>query len=283
MTVDGKPKRELDVADDHDGHPTVWALGSPTFRVIQRQDRSALRVKDSAHPARTAFKGLTFYSPNPEWRRRARFEPAPAKKTIRIVNVLNQVEDMPSPATLRFDVDGRLYGLDPVVDRDHEGLFVLFKNATSGHGSYPPGRFLYTDLPASDGSVELDFNRAFSPPCAFTSFATCPLAPSQNHLPLKIEAGERLDGERGGRALGRRALSDAPRRAASFAFRGRRRSPASASTSRRRSRASPNDRARPNVHRRSPRGSPVTGLIASSPRSRGWPRPVSSTTRPGAR
>jgi uncharacterized protein len=49
---------------------------------------------------------------------------------------------------------------------------------------------LYTDAPASDGSVEVDFNRAFSPPCAFTSFATCPLAPRQNELPLKIEAGE---------------------------------------------------------------------------------------------
>jgi uncharacterized protein len=194
VTVDGSPKREIDLANDHDGHPTVWALGSLTFRVIRRQDRFALRVKDSAHPARAAFKGLTFYAPNPAWRLRARFVPSSSDKTIPIVNVLNQVNDMPSPGTLKFDVEGRSYGLDVVIDDDHPGLFVLFKDATSGHGSYPPGRFPYTDMPAAGGSVELDFNRAFSPPCAFTSFATCPLAPRQNQLSLKIEAGEGFDG-----------------------------------------------------------------------------------------
>jgi uncharacterized protein (DUF1684 family) len=192
VTIDGAPKSNFDVADDHAAHPTVWALGSLTFRIIRRQDRFALRVKDSAHPARAAFKGLTDYPPNPAWRLHARLEPAPPNKTIPIVNVLNQIEDMPSPGTLKFDVDGHSYTLDAVVDGDHDGLFILFKDATSGHGTYPPGRFLYTDKPAPDGSVELDFNRAFSPPCAFTSFATCPLAPVQNHLPLKIEAGERL-------------------------------------------------------------------------------------------
>jgi len=194
VSVDGTPRTELDLVDDHDGHPTVWALGSLTFRVIRRQDRLALRVKDSAHPARAAFKGLAFYAPNPAWRVRARLAPAPAGTTVRIVNVLGQVEDMPSPGTLQFDVGGRAYRLDAVTDRDHEGFFVLMKDATSGHGTYPPGRFLYTGAPASDGSVELDFNRAFSPPCAFTSLATCPLAPKQNELPLKIEAGERFAG-----------------------------------------------------------------------------------------
>jgi uncharacterized protein (DUF1684 family) len=194
VTVDGNRMRELDLADDHDGHPTVWALGSLTFRVIRRKDRFALRVKDSAHPARAAFKGLTFYAPNPAWRFRARFVPSSSGKTIPIVNVLSQVNDMPSPGTLKFDVDGRSYGVDVVIDDDHPGLFVLFKDSTSGHGSYPPGRFLYTDMPAADGSVELDFNRAFSPPCAFTSFATCPLAPKQNELSLNIEVGERFDG-----------------------------------------------------------------------------------------
>ena len=194
VTIDGAPKRAIDIVDDHDGAPTVWTLGTLTFRVIRRQDRFALRVKDSAHPARAAFKGLSFYAPNPAWRVRAHLEAAAPGKTLRIVNVLNQVDDMPSPGTLTFDVRGRSYRLDAVIDRDHPGLFVLFKDGTSGHGSYPPGRFLYTDVPAPDGSVEIDFNRAFSPPCAFTSLATCPIAPSQNELSLKIEAGERYVG-----------------------------------------------------------------------------------------
>lgn len=194
VTVDGAPMSEFEIRDDSDGHPTVWTLGSLTFRVIKRQDRFALRVKDSAAPARTAFKGLSYYPSNPAWRLRARLEPAPPGKTLRIVNVLNQLEDMPSPGTLKFEVGGRTYELDAVSERGRAGLFLLFKDATSGHGTYPPGRFLYTDAPAADGTVELDFNRAFNPPCAFTSFATCPLAPSQNQLPLRIEAGERYEG-----------------------------------------------------------------------------------------
>jgi uncharacterized protein (DUF1684 family) len=39
--------------------------------------------------------------------------------------------------------------------------------------------------------VVIDFNKAYSPPCAFTNFATCPLPPDQNRLPLSIHAGEK--------------------------------------------------------------------------------------------
>jgi uncharacterized protein (DUF1684 family) len=42
-----------------------------------------------------------------------------------------------------------------------------------------------------DQTVELDFNKATNPPCAFTAFATCPLPPKQNILPVAIEAGEK--------------------------------------------------------------------------------------------
>lgn len=41
-----------------------------------------------------------------------------------------------------------------------------------------------------NGTVVLDFNKAYNPPCAFTDFATCPLPPRQNRLPVRIEAGE---------------------------------------------------------------------------------------------
>jgi hypothetical protein len=46
-----------------------------------------------------------------------------------------------------------------------------------------------------DGKTVLDFNRAVSPPCAFTIYATCPIAPLQNHLPIAIPAGEQYHGE----------------------------------------------------------------------------------------
>ena len=66
----------------------------------------------------------------------------------------------------------------------------IFKDATSGKTTYPPGRFLDTDMPKG-GEIELDFNKAYNPPCAFTAYATCPLPPKQNVLAAAIEAGEK--------------------------------------------------------------------------------------------
>jgi uncharacterized protein len=51
-------------------------------------------------------------------------------------------------------------------------------------------------VPAADGSVELDFNRAVNLPCAYTDLATCPLPPAENRLPVPIEAGEKIPYER---------------------------------------------------------------------------------------
>ena len=68
-------------------------------------------------------------------------------------------------------------------------MFFIFKDQTSGKETYPPGRFLNTPMP-KDGEVTLDFNKAYNPPCAFTPYATCPLPPKQNHLAVRIEAGE---------------------------------------------------------------------------------------------
>jgi uncharacterized protein (DUF1684 family) len=69
-------------------------------------------------------------------------------------------------------------------------LWFLFEDATNGETTYPAGRFLVAE-PAQAGPTILDFNRAYNPPCAFTPFATCPLPPEGNRLPMRIEAGER--------------------------------------------------------------------------------------------
>jgi hypothetical protein len=54
------------------------------------------------------------------------------------------------------------------------------------------GRFLYTDAPSADGSVVVDFNRSYNPPCVFSPYATCPLPWPANRLPIRVEAGERM-------------------------------------------------------------------------------------------
>jgi uncharacterized protein len=89
-----------------------------------------------------------------------------------------------------FRAGGKRVSLDAILDApDADYLFFIFGDATTERSTYPGGRFLYTDLPKA-GRVVLDFNKAESPPCAFTAFATCPLPPKQNRLPVPIEAGE---------------------------------------------------------------------------------------------
>ena len=96
-------------------------------------------------------------------------------------------ENQASPGYATFDLMGHSYRLDPVVE-DGE-LFFIFKDPTAGKTTYGAGRFLKADMP-KEGKVVLDFNKAYNPPCAFTPYATCPLPPKQNRLPVKVEAGE---------------------------------------------------------------------------------------------
>jgi uncharacterized protein len=69
-------------------------------------------------------------------------------------------------------------------------------DATSGVSTYPANRSLQVDAPDAQGTVTLDFNRAVNLPCAYTDFATCPLPPAENRLPIAVEAGEKLPYER---------------------------------------------------------------------------------------
>src|SRR5437667_265810 len=86
--------------------------------------------------------------------------------------------------------DGREFRLEPVIEEGETDLFFIFRDRTAGKETYGAGRFLYA-APPRDGKIELDFNKAYNPPCAFTPYATCPLPPKQNILPVRIEAGER--------------------------------------------------------------------------------------------
>jgi uncharacterized protein (DUF1684 family) len=194
VKVNGQPITSVQLEDDSKEKPTVLELGSLRMHVIQRGGHFMLRVKDLKHPARDSFKGLTWYDPDARWHFKAKFEPSPPGTTIPIVNVLNMTEPNPSPGHVEFTVGDKAYRLVAIREGDDPGLFIIFKDTTAGHGTYPSGRFINAPPPAADGTVDLDFNRAYSPPCAFTKFATCPLPPAENHLPIEVPAGETYSG-----------------------------------------------------------------------------------------
>lgn len=179
------------VSDVAKGGPTVLALGSLRFFVIDRDGRLGVRVKDLESPARREFAGLEYFTIDPSWRLEARFEPYDPPKKIPVPNVLGTVSDEDSPGAVVFTRDGATYRLDAIAESGESDLFLVFGDKTNGHETYGGGRFLYTDPPGPDGGVVVDFNRAYNPPCAFTEFATCPLPPPDNKLPIRVEAGEK--------------------------------------------------------------------------------------------
>lgn len=183
LRMDGQT-RELQL--DSSGKPDAITLGSLTLFAIQRSGKYGIRLKDNNSRLRKEFTGLHYFPVNEEYRVRTRLV-RDAKK-IPILNILGQVEDTPSPGYVEFEIHGQKLRLTPVEEAPNE-LFFIFRDLTAGKETYGSGRFLTTAL-GKDGEVDLDFNKAYNPPCAFTPYATCPLPPKENRLALMIEAGE---------------------------------------------------------------------------------------------
>jgi uncharacterized protein (DUF1684 family) len=125
----------------------------------------------------------------------ATLEPYDEPRQVEIPTVTGDPATMLAPGLLRFTLGGDSLSLEPFVgDVDDDGYFLIFRDRTSGDTSYGGGRFLGADAATADGTTTIDFNYAYSPPCAFTAHATCPLPPPQNNLTVAIEAGEKYPG-----------------------------------------------------------------------------------------
>lgn len=191
VTLQDQPVTQINLASDATEKPTILTLGSLRFYLIERAGQFGVRVRDTEHPARKAFKGLEYFPISTDWRVNARYETYLPSKHITIVNILGMTEQMESPGALVFDKDGHTWRLDALLESPTDTeLLVMFTDATSGRDTYGAGRYLYVPKPTSK-QVWLDFNQAFNPPCAFTEFATCPLPPRQNRLELAVTAGEK--------------------------------------------------------------------------------------------
>jgi uncharacterized protein (DUF1684 family) len=192
-TVKGHAMRTVTLAVNGDADTAV-VIGKVSMVLIRRGARLALRVWDEASPTRLAHDGLKWLPIDPAWRLNASFTPHTPAPLVPIANVLGETIQIQNPGQVAFAVAGETYHLEAFLESpDAKQLFFMFRDGTSNKTTYGVGRYLYTDLPR-DGHVVLDFNRAMNPPCAFTSFATCPLPPAANRLTVAIAAGELIDG-----------------------------------------------------------------------------------------
>jgi uncharacterized protein (DUF1684 family) len=171
---------------DSSSQPVV-SSGNYRWNIIKRENKFAIRLRNLDHPALSSFKGIERFPIDPSWKIVAKLEKG--SSTMSFKNVLGQTITQESPGRLVFNVNDQRFSLDALWEG--EQLYIIFGDETTGASTYPSGRYLYAAKPDSNGNTVLDFNKSINPPCAFTEFATCPIPPKQNWLPIAINAGEK--------------------------------------------------------------------------------------------
>ena len=194
--IDGTMATTDTLQPDTSGKRTVVEMGTLRFHVIKRGERIGIRLKDLDSDAVKKYPGPVFFPLNLDYRITATWVPSDGKRTVDVPNVLGDVTPTPVSGTAVFKIDGQELRLTDLGGHPEKGLFIVFNDLTTKTDTYPGGRFLETD-PVANGTVVLDFNRAYNPPCAVTPYATCPLAPKENRLTVAIPVGEKYDRKHG--------------------------------------------------------------------------------------
>ena len=164
---------------------------SGVYEVARRGGNDILRPRHPGNRLRAEFHGTPAYAPDPRWAVRGRYRPFETPRDTTVGSVVEGLQHVyAAPGVVEFEVDGQPLALTAFNGYSAGRLHILFTDETSGVTTYAANRSLKVDPPAADGTVVLDFNQATNLPCAYTEFATCPLPPAENRLPIAVEAGE---------------------------------------------------------------------------------------------
>lgn len=171
------------------GNAKTLTIGTVDFLIIQRSEIIAVRIFDEQSPYRVGFTGLELKPIDLDYRVTARFVENEEPTTIPVANVLGQTNDLVTPGTLYFELNGEEHSLAALEATD--SLFLIIGDESNRSTTYGGGRYMYVDLPNARGEVIIDFNKLYNPPCAMNPYSTCNLPPAQNRLDTKIDAGEK--------------------------------------------------------------------------------------------
>jgi uncharacterized protein (DUF1684 family) len=188
ITLNGKPVQSAELRPDLPSDRV--RLGDLTLYVHSSGRRFAVRVKDKNSKIRKDFTGLVWFPIDESYRITARYVSYEPPKQIDVQNILGDFDKVSIVGYVVFSLRGQEYRLD--AEQDEPGtLSFVFRDLTSSKETYPAARFLDTTAPAN-GSVILDFNKAYNPPCAYNPYTTCPLPTPENRLRVDIPAGEKM-------------------------------------------------------------------------------------------
>lgn len=170
---------------------TVTA-GDAEIEVARRGGHNILRPRHPSHHTVVDYPGTPVYPPNRRWVATGRFIANSEPQPVTVGSVAEGLEHVyESPGVVEFELRGETFRLTTFNGYAPGTLTVLFTDATSGITTYAANRSLQIAAPDAHGTVTLDFNRSTNLPCAYSEFATCPLPPRENKLPIGIESGEK--------------------------------------------------------------------------------------------
>ncbi len=188
VEVNGKLVRDVILKSNQEAKPSFITWNSIRMVLHEHAGKYAIRIWDNQREQRFSLPPLKWFPINKNFRFHARYKAYPEPKVSDQPDAFGDIVEDRMDGYVTFKFEDKTYKLDVTEVKDHK-LFIKFKDLTSGKETYPPSRYYYTE-PVQDGKVVLDFNYSYSPPCAFTEYATCIFAPPQNHLPFRVEAGE---------------------------------------------------------------------------------------------
>ena len=188
ITMGGNPVTSAELKPDSRTDRLV--IGDLTFFVHASGPRFGIRLKDKNSKLRKEFAGLHWFTINEAYRVNAKFTPYSSPREVDTENVLGDHDKTEIAGYVTFSLSGKEYRLDAEQDDKSKELFIVFRDLTSKKDTYPAARFLDTDAP-KDGTVELDFNKAYNPPCAYNPYTTCPLPSPGNRLNVELPVGEK--------------------------------------------------------------------------------------------
>lgn len=142
------------------------------------------------------FKGLDFFPINEKFKVVATLTKTPDAPVFNFPTTTKRIAKYNKYGIITFQIDGKDFELDiyksstPNPEYDHY-LFLPFLDKTNGKTSYAGGRFveIFTTDEQKDGTIIVDFNKAYNPYCAYSERYSCPITPRNNSLDIAIEAG----------------------------------------------------------------------------------------------
>jgi uncharacterized protein (DUF1684 family) len=188
VQVNGKPVQKTILKSNKDEKPSYVTWNNMRLVLHEYAGKYAIRIWDNQSRNRFTLPLLKWFPVNKQFRFNARYTRYPEPKVSNQPDTFGETVEDRLDGYVAFKYEGKTYRLDVTEEKDHK-LFIKFRDLTSSKETYPPSRYHYTE-PVTDGKVIVDFNFSYSPPCAFTEYATCIFAPQQNFLPFRVEAGE---------------------------------------------------------------------------------------------